>query len=371
MAAEKEQMGKVKLRVRESALTMKKFTVEEMVRVTGLNEDSVVSELRRMRKSGFISAHNVNRSQPGRPRRIYKLTSDPEKRFKMSAQVAEFYPKPLAQARPTSHHYFNAVSLLDSLGASEKAEERAKLLGECEDELSFAWYEEGAPDGILDAFIRSQKGRVEYLKGNYEQAQALFEKAMETFTANDLPEEKAWVGEHLLASRVQQKWKEEPGSSLLDKARSMIDEVSDSGTNSSAQYPMLALLLDMTKQLVSALEKPARAMVLEDSNYMVREAAVNTLWKVVEGSSGGIAFWGGSALRNRQRAIPQTRYAEVPSVSPGWKHHTSDVYSYEQSGGDDLVTAINSPPRKNMGTATAAAATATLFEPQAWWLHGK
>ncbi len=369
MAVEKEPMGKVKLRVRESALTMQEFTLEEMVRATGLNKVSVESELKRMRQSGLITAHNVKRPQPGRPRCIYRLTSDPEKRFKLSSQVAEFYPKPAPQARPTSRHYFNAVELLDNLGASEKAEESARTLRECEEELNFAWYEEGSSDEILEAFIRSQKGRVEYLKGNYEQAQALFGEARETFTSFDLPEEKAWVGEHWLASRVQHRWKEEPGSTLLDKARSMIAELVGLGITSSTQHPMTVLLLDMTKQLVAALAKPARAMVLEDSNYMVREAALNKLWNVVDVPSDHIVSRAGSALKNKQQAGPQTHYSEAPSASSAWKHHLSDEYSYGQSSGDDLITALNSPSR-NMSAATAAAAATTMFGPQTWWLRG-
>lgn len=370
--AQKKEMGKVKLRVRENALTMKEFTVEEMVKATGFNEDSVVSELRRMRQGGLITAHNVKTSQRGRPRRIFRLTSDPEKRLMLSSQVAEFYPKPPAQARPTSHHYFNAVSLLDSFEAGDcDEEERGKLLSECEEELSFAWHEEGSPEGVLDAFIQSQKGRVEYLRGNYEQAESLLEKSMETFAAFGLPEEKAWAGEYLLASLVQRKLKEEPSSSLLDKARSMIEKLRSLGASLSVQNPVSVLLLGMSEQLASALEHPSRTMVLADANDTVERAAVNALWKAVDMAHGGVAFWGGKGLPGRLGAASQPHYADVSSVSPVWKHNMPDRYSYEQHGGNELVTAINSPPRKHLSAAIAAAAGPMSSEPQGWWVQAK
>jgi len=363
MAAEKEPMGKVKLRVRESALTMKEFTLEEMVRATGLNKDSVESELKRMRERGFITVHNTKRPKPGRPPCLYKLTSDPEKRFKLSTQVAEFYPKPRAQERPTSHHYFRAVELLDSLGEKEKAEDRARVLSECEDELSFAWYEEGSPDGVLEAFIQSQKGRVEYLKENYEQAQALFEKAMETFTIYNMPEEKAWVGEHSLASRVQRKWKAEPSSSLLDRALFIIADLYDLGTSLSTQHPMLVLLLGMAEQLVSA-QQPARAMVLEHANSTVSSAAENTLLKAVVRANGSVTFWEGEeALAGGQGGGTSRRQrADILPIS-SWEHTMSDPYKYEQPsepGGPWI--GLNSPVRKNSSASIAAAAGPNLSD---------
>jgi DNA-binding PadR family transcriptional regulator len=347
---ERQQMGKVKLRVRQNALLLGEFTVEKMVETTGFNQEGVKSELRRMREEGFLSVEqSASTGQRGRPQIVYRLTPDPEKRLKLANELEEFYPKPLAPERPSSHHYFEAIALLDQIEANRyRGEERVKLLDECEKELEFAWYEEGEPEGVVEAFIQSQRGRIEYLRRNYDKAEGLFQQAISTFTAFGLPEQYTCGGEYLPALLVQRAWEQKPDASLTEKARAAVKMLRGFGAASSAHHPMSTLLLDISEQLLTALES-TRELVISEAQAKMREPVPAYLVMTDDA-----VLLGGAARDYRglnDYAVPRRSMILRGS---GWEHNMTDPYRYESVNGG-LVMALNSPTRRGMGAASAAA----------------
>jgi len=366
---QKQQMGRVKLRVREVALTLKEFTAEQMIKATGFNSDSVQSEIRRMREDGFLTAERLNGpvGQRGAPPCIYRITSDPELRLVLAKQVQEFYPKAPSPTHPTSEHYVNAVARLDEIEQGRVNDtDRAALLEECKEELEFAWYEEGEPKDVIDAYIQRQKGRMEYIKGNYDEAELLFNRSLSIFRSVG-QSEPSCEGEYLPALLVRRQWEQKPDAPLIEKARAALNTLRELGTSTGAHHPMSALLADLSAQLITELES-MRKLVLAAAKAQVREAATSKTLSAVVGHSHVILANGMIlGMAHEYTAQPQNINDERSGQIVGreyskWSHQLSDPYRYAVDGELNYI-AINSPaPTKGIGPNVSA------FDPSLWWL---
>jgi SOS regulatory protein LexA len=205
--------NEVKIRVRSNALELKEFTVAQMRRVTGFNSASIRTELQRMKRQGYLTSEPVKeRKGRGAPPHVYKLTTDPGKRLELSHQVEAFYtpPPPPAPPKPTSLHFKAAVKLIDRLAAGQVMEyERGEVLDKARYHLKFARHEEGVgikrdrETEIIDAYICRERGRLEYLQGDLDEAKSLFSQARAVFKIHNLEEQIDRVDAMLLALKVE------------------------------------------------------------------------------------------------------------------------------------------------------------------------
>lgn len=362
---EKRQLGKVKLRVRGKALLLREFTLEQMVKATGLNQESVQSELRRMRNEGFLTSQRVeSEGQRGAPPCLYRLTSDPELRLELSQQVEEFYPETPPSVRPTSPHYFTAIDLLDQVERGNYSNtERTLLLGRSADALEFAWHDEGEPEGVINAFIECERGRLEYLRGNYDEAEATFMRAVQTFAENGMSEQYSCGGEYLPALIVRREWERqadtrltEPEAQLVSKAESAATSLGDFGSQFATRHPMTRLLLDLSEQLLKALKHSLRERVLAEAKAKVWEVGTGQHETLFEYSSA-----------NQPELTPRGRpvYAVLKSqfgyrdlvrsdeLEPcAWTHHLNEAYGYQAATNLGFV-ALNSPVPRGLRVSGA------------------
>ncbi len=177
-------MSEVKFKVRHNALLLRGFTVADIVRATGLNPESVRTELQRMKREGLL----ISRPHPDKPKKrgghpaLYQLTDDPEARLALSESIEAFYPPTPPAGRPTSRHYLLAQQLLN-LAQTAEDPQRKRLLFEAERDLKMAEQAEGgglAPKRI-QAYLRYERARLFYLRGEHEEARESLESLREFF----------------------------------------------------------------------------------------------------------------------------------------------------------------------------------------------
>jgi hypothetical protein len=177
-------MSEVKFRVRHNALLLHEFTTADMVRATGLNPESVRTELQRMKREGLL----ISRPHPDKPKKrgghpaLYRLTDNPEARLALSESVEAFYPSLSSADQPTSRHYLLAQQLLDHAQTVENVQ-RKRLLLDADQALEMAEQAEGgslAPKRI-QAYLRYERARLSYLRGDYKEAKISFESLRDFF----------------------------------------------------------------------------------------------------------------------------------------------------------------------------------------------
>ena len=283
----KAALSQVKFKVRHNALLLGEFTVEQMVKATGLNPESVRTELQRMKKEGFLTSEPLRgeiRKRGGRPH-IYRLTPDPEKRLALSRSVEAFYPAPSLPipARPTSRHFHIAVQLLNQATKRQiEGEEYKALLDEAQYHLDFAFHEESG-DGqgmeLARAYINREQGRLEYLRGNDGDAERLFEKAREVFASADLPDEVAKVDEYLQSIQIRRRWMEMVQRGIYEPRNMLrcVLETLKPISSSLADRPLMLLLMNLLEHLVPS----ARELVLASSHETI-EAMQHQITEVRE-----------------------------------------------------------------------------------------
>ena len=148
--------GEARFKVRRNALLLDRFTIARLVQATGLNPESVRTEVQRMKQEGFV----VSDAGSGRRGAQYRLSDDPEKRLALSRNLEAFYlehPQPVQQ-RPTSRLFKVAMQCLDQ-AEKEKDEKREKLLEQAAHWLDGAWQAEGAdraPESVQAYIMREQ-----------------------------------------------------------------------------------------------------------------------------------------------------------------------------------------------------------------------
>lgn len=258
-------------------MALKEFTVKQMRRVTGLNPASIRTELQRMKRQGYLTSEPVKEKRGrGAPPHIYKLTSDPEMRLELSHQVEAFYtpPPPPAPPKPASLHFKAAVKLIDRLATGQVSEEeRGEVLDKARYHLDFAMHEEGVgikkdeATGIIGAHINLEHGRLEYVRGNYGDAERSFEKAKEGFALADLPDEVTKVDEYLQSIQIRRRWMEMMQRGIYEPrnmARCVLESLEPISA-SLASKPLVLLLMNLLKSLAPS----ARGLVLAASHEKV------------------------------------------------------------------------------------------------------
>jgi hypothetical protein len=196
--------NEVRVNIRHNVLLLKTFTVPQLQAITGLNRQSIHTEIRRMERERLVSRVGVEQgkegSAGGRPPVVYQLTSDPEKRFEVLQSVRAFYvgrERPASEfPRPESKHYFIARDLLQDsiakrtfLAPNEKAERLALI----KKRLEYARREEEVGEKntqlIAASFDILEAQALDTLEGDWEKAVRPLDEARrvcQQFGANDL-----------------------------------------------------------------------------------------------------------------------------------------------------------------------------------------
>jgi hypothetical protein len=172
------RMSLVKFKVRFNAQLLREFTVSEMVRATGLNPESVNTELQRMKRERLLERQPLTagerRSGEG-SRALYVLTNNPELLRKLTDSVDAFHLPRADLDRPTSRYYATAVWQLDQAEIRWGAE-RSLLVDQAALDLREAEKAEGgeaAPFNVK-AYLKFQLARVEYLRARFAIASTMF-----------------------------------------------------------------------------------------------------------------------------------------------------------------------------------------------------
>jgi hypothetical protein len=186
--------GEVSFKVKRAITFMERFTIGQLADMTGLEYQSVETVVQRLLKEGYITQAELRqperRKRVGRPRQMYALVDDPEmvKRFYSSIEAFQI-EEALTVApdrKPSSAHFDTAVSIVNSLEAGER-EISATSLNEAVDRLDFARrHEEMIEEGIevANAYADFQQARLEYLRGNEDEAKRLLVQARAVFQEN-------------------------------------------------------------------------------------------------------------------------------------------------------------------------------------------
>lgn len=199
--------NEVRVNIRHNVLLLGTFTVPQLQAITGLNRQSIYTEVRRMEKEGLVSRIGVEQREKGsvggRPPVLYQLTSDPERRFDVLQSVRAFYlgrEEPVSELpRPESKHYFIARDLLQDSKAKRTSlapNEKAELLAAIEKRLEYARQEEEVSEEgtqlIAASFDILQAKARDILADDWEQAIKLLDEARrvcQAFGADDLVED--------------------------------------------------------------------------------------------------------------------------------------------------------------------------------------
>jgi hypothetical protein len=247
--AKRAGMSEVKFKVRMNALLLCEFTTEQMVRITDLKSESVRTELQRMKQEGLLEPARNSTTEDQRRKRggqpvVYRLASDPEKRLALSRSVETFYPEKSRPPQPTSRHYHLALRLLDQ-AAEVSDDHKWDLLHEVEEELDFALSEEGAsraPEPVR-AHIEFQRGRLAYLREQYEQAAESFSLARRALAAAGQVAEVARAEEFLLCIEIHRRLNLDSDGRPQARARRLLEVLDSSGFQRHS--PLIQLMTDL------------------------------------------------------------------------------------------------------------------------------
>ena len=235
--------SEVKFKVRRNALLLRQFTISQLVRATGLNPESVRTEVQRLKQEGFV----VSERRPGQREVLYRLSDDPEKRLELSRNVEAFYPPPPEPSRPTARLYQAALHTL-SQAEKAKGRQRQDLLAQAAHQLEGAWQAEGAsraPD-LVQAHLLRERGRLAYLQGiNLEQARQHLEQAREKFAAAGLEGEVRLVDEYLLCLEIESRERARGARDIPEQVRCVLEVLQDA----QQVGPLARLLADLIQSL--------------------------------------------------------------------------------------------------------------------------
>ena len=240
------EYGEVKFKVRQNALLLREFTIAQLVRATGLNPESVRTEVQRLRQEEFVTSER----RPGQREALYRLSDDPEKRLALSRAVEAFYPEPPEPIppRPTSRLYQAALQSLDQ-AEGEKGRRREELLAQAAHQLEGAWQAERAnraPE-LVQAHILREHGRLACLEGRREQARELFNQAREKFVAAGLESETRLIDEYLLYIKARRRIDTSEAVDAAAQARCILETLD--AAECPPTGPLVRLLVDLARVL--------------------------------------------------------------------------------------------------------------------------
>jgi predicted ArsR family transcriptional regulator len=281
-------MSQVKFKVRYNALLLREFTVDDMVRATGLNPESIRTELQRMKQEGLLTSqpHPDRPKRRGGPPALYRLTNDPKARLALSASIEAFYP-PLPPAdRPTSRHYLLVRQALDQAQTADDDVERKRLLSQAERDLEMAEQAEGgslAPE-LIKAYLQYERARLAYLRDERFEAASNFQALCEFFSSIHDNSMVGHTREFLLCLEAKERHTVESSSGNARKAlaRCLIDVLDEERYRSDeAKYrtdsPLISLLIEQLRALsetaIESFVKDAVNQIIAASERGVEEAA--------------------------------------------------------------------------------------------------
>jgi len=236
--------SEVKFKVRRNALLLGEFTIAQLVRATGLNPESVRTEVQRLRQEGMIASEH----EPGRREILYRLSDDPEKRLALSRSVEAFYPEPPEPVppRPTSRLYQEALRTLDE-AEREKGARREALVRQAAHQLEGAWQAEGASRApeLVQAHLFREQGRLTCVDDRREHAQAWFNQARERFSAAGAESEVRLIDEYLSYLEAQRQIDINGAVDPSTRARCVLETLK----NAEHVGPLMCLLVDLVREL--------------------------------------------------------------------------------------------------------------------------
>ncbi len=245
-------MSEIKFKVRYSALLLKDFTVSEIIRVTGLNPESVRTELQRMRQDGLLisTPHpEMQKKRGGRPS-LYRLPDDPEKLLELSKSVEAFYPPLSSTDLPSSRYYKSAKELIDQALVSEDSS-NSELLSDAESDLDMAEQAEGGvlASRLIKAYLEFERARILYLNGKHEQALVAFNDLHKFFENNQIESMVKRINDYILCLKASRNFASgKPGRyGKVEWARCVLDTLNESGFQTES--PLMLLLLDLLRKL--------------------------------------------------------------------------------------------------------------------------
>jgi hypothetical protein len=259
-------MSQVRLKVRYNTLLLREFTVADLVRATGLNPESIRTELQRMKQQGLLSTHRLldkPKKQGGQPA-LYRLADDPEARLALSQSIEALYP-PLPQTdRPTSRFYESAQRLLDQ-ALSTEISQREGLLSIAEHDLDMAEQSEGgdlASEKVL-AYLQYERARLAYLHGEYEVAQQYFKSLQSFFTGIHDEIMTGQINEFMLCIQAWRQFAKNETETVDEviRARWLLDALAKNDYH--VQRPLTALLVQTLYQLLQTTDDIVQAAVSE------------------------------------------------------------------------------------------------------------
>lgn len=240
------EYGEVKFKVRRNALLLREFTIALLVRATGLNPESVRTEVQRLKQEGFL----ISEQRAGQREALYRLSDDPEKRLALSRSVEAFYPElpePIV-SRPTSRLYEAALRSL-SQAEERKGKRCEELLKQAEHQLEGAWEAEGASRApeLVQAHILRERGRLAHLQGKPESAKERLKQAREIFAEADLESEVRLVDEYLVCIEGWRRIQTSNASDAAAQAHCVLEALAT--TEHLSVSPLIHLLADLTREL--------------------------------------------------------------------------------------------------------------------------
>src|SRR6185503_7854519 len=180
VTTKRSPLNSVKILVRESALEMREFDVEKMVRATGCKLTSVSNEIRHMIEDGYLTSLKPTgpHSRRGKPISTYRLVDDEEKIERLLAEVRTFRPqRSQGKPEPQSRNYQRAREFLDQAANTEHEAEKEGLLKQAETLLKIARADEGEPESVKSAFLQFELGRLFFLRKDYQLADKLLRQS--------------------------------------------------------------------------------------------------------------------------------------------------------------------------------------------------
>jgi len=245
--------GEASYKVRRAITFRERFSVAELVDATDLTYSQVEQVVQRLIGQGYVRPLEAHELQPaeksmverqvGRPRKRYTLTEEPSQRaafFGRVEAIASAERMSRANSREPSTPFFSrGLQLLEAMERGVDAVSTTHL-DEAEELFAAGREFEGLiPEGaeIVRAHYDSALARLEALKGDYSQADALLAQAEEAFQAAGADEQVQEAIDLRLALKA---------SSILVKMRELIDHRAD-------PMPELVRLQD----LVSDFDSPS------------------------------------------------------------------------------------------------------------------
>jgi hypothetical protein len=263
----KTGMNQVKFKVRYNALILREFTVSDMVRATGLNPESIRTELQRMKQEGLLVAapHPEKHDKRGGHPSIYRLADDPEMRLALSESIEAFYPPLPVDDQPTSRHYASAKQWIDRAQTADGPQCKP-LLAAAEHDLEIAEQAEGgglASDSVK-AYLQYERARLAYLKGKHELAQELLNSLSQFFMSANNTAMTQKVHEFQLCLTALAHQRELGGRDSLRAdalARCVLDAIAE--VSHVTDSPLELLLIDLLRELSQTTHDKINAAAFE------------------------------------------------------------------------------------------------------------